>query len=168
MISTLNINQLSAIFFDFDGVLTSNKVFVDEVGTEMVCCNRSDGLAFDVLKRIGIPVFIISTETNPVVSARGKKLGVKVIQGVEKKEKLLSDISKNENIDLKNALYVGNDLNDYYVMQSCGFSVCPADSHLKIKELSNVVLNTRGGEGVARELLEDVLGLDFIEILYNE
>jgi 3-deoxy-D-manno-octulosonate 8-phosphate phosphatase KdsC-like HAD superfamily phosphatase len=51
-------------------------------------------------------------------------------------------------------------------MKICGYSACPIDSHIKIKELSNIVLNTRGGEGVVRELLEEVLDLDFIKILY--
>ena len=168
MIFKLNIVNLSAIFFDFDGVLTTNKVFVSQEGVEMVCCNRSDGLAFDVLKRINIPIFIISSETNPVVSARAKKIGIDVIQGVERKDKLLNDVSIKQNINLKNALFVGNDLNDYYAIQSCGYSICPSDSHYKIKDLANYVLKSRGGEGVVREIIEEVLDLDLIEILYNE
>ena len=52
-------------------------------------------------------------------------------------------------------------------MQLCGYSVCPADSHERIKSLANVVLNTKGGSGVVRELLEDVLNIDFIEVLYS-
>ena len=63
---------------------------------------------------------------------------------------------------------MGNDLNDYQAMRLCGISVCPADSHPKIKEISDIVLKTNGGNGVVRELLEDVFGLDFIEILYKE
>jgi 3-deoxy-D-manno-octulosonate 8-phosphate phosphatase (KDO 8-P phosphatase) len=68
--------------------------------------------------------------------------------------------------NLNNILYVGNDLNDYLVMQLCGYSACPADSHPKIKHISDICLNTNGGEGVVRELLEEVLDLDFIKILY--
>ena len=62
-------------------------------------------------------------------------------------------------------MYVGNDLNDYFVMQLCGYTACPADSHPRIKSISSVILNTKGGDGIVRELLEDVLGLDFIKIL---
>ena len=53
-------------------------------------------------------------------------------------------------------------------MKNCGFSVSPADSHPIIRELSDIVLNTSGGGGVVRELLEDILKLNFIEILYME
>jgi len=51
-------------------------------------------------------------------------------------------------------------------MDICGFTACPADSHKKIKQISSIVLKTNGGFGVVRELLEDVLGLNLIEILY--
>ena len=50
-------------------------------------------------------------------------------------------------------------------MKLCGFSVCPADSHPKIKELSDIILKTKGGDGVIRDLLENVLNVDFIKIL---
>jgi len=66
----------------------------------------------------------------------------------------------------ENALYLGNDLNDYLAMKLCGFRVCPADSHSKIKEISNIILNKKGGDGVVRELVEEVLAIDFIKTLY--
>jgi 3-deoxy-D-manno-octulosonate 8-phosphate phosphatase KdsC-like HAD superfamily phosphatase len=52
-------------------------------------------------------------------------------------------------------------------MALCGYSACPADSHVRIKDLATVTLKTNGGAGVARELLEDILRLDFIEILFS-
>ena len=53
-------------------------------------------------------------------------------------------------------------------MQLCGYKVCPADSHAKIIEISTVILKTSGGDGIVRELLEDVFKLNFLEILYPE
>ena len=81
----LSIDKIDAFIFDFDGVLTNNKVLLDQSGKEWVTCSRADGLAFDALYLLKKPVFIISTETNAVVSARGKKLNVDVIQGVSDK-----------------------------------------------------------------------------------
>lgn len=168
MINKLKIENLSAIFFDFDGVLTSNKVFVNQDGIEMVCCNRSDGLAFDLLKKFDVPVFIVSSEANPVVTSRSRKLGVEAIQGVKKKHELLDEICKEKKINITRALFVGNDLNDYYAMKSCGYSICPSDSHNIIKDISDYVLKSSGGEGVVRELVEDVFNLDLIKLLYNK
>ena len=100
------------------------------------------------------------------MKARAKKIKVPVVQGVSDKVKAIKELVDENHYNLKDILYVGNDLNDYLVMQLCGYSACPADSHPKIKHISDICLNTNGGEGVVRELLEEVLDLDFIKILY--
>jgi len=123
-------------------------------------------LAFDLLRKLQKPAYILSTEKSPVVSARAKKLKIPVIQNVKNKLDSIKQLAEKENFDLKNTIYVGNDLNDYRVMKLCGYTICPADSHHKIKEISSVILKTSGGHGVVRELLEDILQLDFIKILY--
>ena len=163
---TITIDDIDLFVFDFDGVLTDNIVHIDNNGNEMVSCSRADGLAFDVLRKLDKPCQILSTENNTVVSARANKLGISVLQGVKNKEKSLRNLVKRKGYKLSNILYVGNDLNDYNSMRISGFSVCPADSHPEIKKISNFILKTKGGEGVVRELLEDVLSLDFIKILY--
>ena len=160
------LSDINAFVIDFDGVLTNNNVHLDENGKEWVSCSRSDGLAFDVLRELKIPVYIFSTETNPVVSARARKLQVPVIQGVKCKTDGIKELANREGYNLKNILYVGNDLNDYHAMLLCGFSFAPADSHPKIRELATSVLRSNGGSGVIRELVEDVLQLDFLKILY--
>jgi len=159
-------DNIEAFVFDFDGVLTDNLVQVHENGSESVKCSRADGLAFDVLRKLKKPVYILSTEKNPVVESRAKKLKVEAIYGVSNKVQSLKKLVDLKGYNLDNIVYMGNDLNDYNVMQLCGFSACPDDSHHKIKEISSIVLNTNGGMGVIRELLEDVFGLDFIKILY--
>jgi len=162
----ISLDDIDVFVFDFDGVLTNNLVQIDENGKESVNCSRADGLAFDVLRKLNKSVYILSTEKNPVVSARAKKLKIQVLQGIKNKAEAILSLSESKRYDLSRILYVGNDLNDYHVMKICGYSACPIDSHINIKELSNIVLNTRGGEGVVRELLEVVLDLDFIKILY--
>ena len=165
---SINIDNLDAIISDFDGVLTDNRVYINSNGEELVSCNRSDGLAFDVLRKLGKPVYILSTEKNQVVSARAKKLNVPLIQGVKNKVESLKIITEHEKFSLNKVLYIGNDINDYHAMKICGYTVCPADGHEKIKQISNITLETKGGCGVIREVLEKVLNLDLIEILYKE
>jgi 3-deoxy-D-manno-octulosonate 8-phosphate phosphatase (KDO 8-P phosphatase) len=162
------LDEIDVFIFDFDGVLTNNMVYLDQDGKESVSCSRGDGLAFDVLRKLNKPAYILSTEKNTVVSARAKKLKITAIQGVENKILGLQKIVKKESYSLEKTLYIGNDLNDYRVMEICGLTVCPADSHDRIKKISDIVLKTNGGYGVVRELLEDVLDLDFIKILYKE
>ena len=166
MSKSISVNNIDAFVFDFDGVLTNNLVLLDQEGKEWVSCSRADGLAFDVLRKIQKPAYILSTEKNLVVTARANKLKITAIQGISNKVEALQLLSKEKNYKLENIFYVGNDLNDYSVIEICGFSACPVDSHLKIKSLVTFQLNTLGGQGVVRELLEDVFNLDFLDILY--
>jgi len=157
--------DIDAFIFDFDGVLTDNKVYLNQDGEEFVRCSRADGLAFDVIRKLDKPVFILSTEKNKVVAARAKKLKVPVIYGVSDKVNVLNQLAVDQRLDLSRICYIGNDLNDLYAMQACGYAVCPNDAHTKIQGVSNVVLDSSGGEGVARELFENIFNLNFVEIL---
>ena len=164
----MTLDNIDAFVFDFDGVLTNNFVYMDQNGIESVACSRADGLAFDLLQKLNKPAYILSTEKNSVVTARANKLQITALQGVGDKVEGIKELAVKEGFDIQNILYVGNDLNDYRVMQLCGFTACPSDSHEAIKSISTIVLRAKGGDGIVRELLEDVFGLDFIEILYNK
>lgn len=153
-------DSLSAIIFDFDGVLTDDKVYVDEAGREMVCCSRRDGLGFDILRRTSLKLFILSTETNPVVAKRGEKLKIRVIQSCGDKAQALRDLASREGLDLKTTLFVGNDVNDLPAMQLCGQSACPSDAHASVKAVATQILKTPGGHGVTRDIIEEILKLD--------
>ncbi len=162
-----NLDDIDVLIFDFDGVLTNNLVYLNQDGIESVGCSRSDGLAFDVLRKLSKPAFILSTESNTVVSARANKLKIEVLQCSVNKVDSLKQIIKNKHYNSDKILFVGNDLNDYQAMQFCGYSACPSDSHAKIKDIADIVLNAKGGNGVVRELLEEVFNLDFMKILFN-
>lgn len=159
------LEDVSAFVFDFDGVLTNNTVQVDEHGNESVTCNRSDGLAFDVLHKLNQSVFILSTEKNSVVAVRAKKLNTAVIYGTKNKVESLISLAREKGFELEKILYIGNDLNDYQVMKKCGYKLCPSDAHNTIKKISDLVLQSQGGDGVIRELVEDVLLIDMVKIL---
>ena len=165
--SKISLSDIEAFVFDFDGVLTNNLVHLSQDGQEWVSCSRADGLAFDVLRKLKIPAYILSTEKNLVVTERAKKLKIQALQGVSDKVKAIKIFSTENRYKLDRVLYVGNDLNDYEAMKLCGYSVCPSDSHNKIKNIADIVLKTQGGKGVVRELVEDVLEIDLIKILYN-
>ena len=164
---TLNIKDIDAFIFDFDGVLTDNKVFVNEDGSESVICSRSDGLAFDVLRKIKKKFFILSTETNQVVTKRGEKIQAHVIQSSTNKLESVRLIAKKYKLSLDKLCFIGNDINDLEAMNICGVSVCPNDSHNLIKKCAQIILKRNGGDGVVRELIEEVFQLDFLNILYK-
>lgn len=147
-------SDINLLVYDFDGVMTDNRVLVGEDGTEFVSCNRGDGLGINMIKELGIPQHIISTETNKVVATRAKKLGISVMHGVVDKKRTLESFCEKEGFALSRVLYIGNDINDLDAMSIVGFPVCPADSHKKIRELSVLVTQAGGGEGVIREIAD--------------
>ena len=148
------ISEIKYIFYDFDGVMTNNKVIIDENGNEMVEVNRSDGLGVAEIKKLGIKQMILSTETNSVVSSRADKLGIKCMQSIENKKEALIEYCTKRKIELMDVVFVGNDINDKDVMKIVKKSFCPSDAHPEIKKIASRVLDAKGGDGVVRELLD--------------
>jgi YrbI family 3-deoxy-D-manno-octulosonate 8-phosphate phosphatase len=142
------------VIFDFDGVFTDNKVYTAQDGVESVACDRGDSLGINMLKEIGMDMFILSTETNPVVMARAKKIGVKVEAGCNNKKVFLEKYLSENKIDSKNVIYVGNDLNDLEAMGLVGYPVAPSDAHPDVIRIATHVLCNSGGHGAVRELCE--------------
>ena len=150
----MNLLKLKLIVYDFDGVMTDNKVYIDQNGNEMVQVSRADGLGVSEIIKLGIQQIIMSTEVNPVVTQRAIKLKIPCFQGLVNKKDALVDYSKKNDIDLKKVAYVGNDTNDMGAMEIAGFSFCPNDSHESIKKIADHILPRNGGDGVIRELLD--------------
>ena len=151
------IKNINLIVYDFDGVMTDNKVYIDQNGKEMVQVNRGDGLGISEIKKLGIKQIIISTERNPVVTTRSNKLEIPCLQGIENKKDALINYCRKNSFDLQTIAYVGNDINDKDAMEISGIKFCPADAHDSIKVISDHVLKTRGGHGVVRELYDLII-----------
>lgn len=150
----LSAKHIDLIVYDFDGVMTDNRVIVLQDGTEGVFCNRADGLGIDIIRSAGIPQLIISTERNPVVEVRAKKLCIDVIYNCGDKKKSLELFCEQNGYKLSRVVYLGNDINDLELMKAVGMPLCPADAHYSIVDISLYKLSTEGGFGVIRELAD--------------
>jgi D-sedoheptulose 7-phosphate isomerase len=154
---TIKPQDLDLIVYDFDGVLTDNRVYLHEDGQEGVACNRADGLAIDLLRTAGVTQIIISTETNRVVETRAKKLKLEVIQACEDKAYTLEALCRARGYRLDRVLYIGNDVNDLEAMRLVGYPVSPMDAHPSVRDISRVITTASGGHGVVRELADILL-----------
>lgn len=146
-----------ALVMDFDGVLTDDAVHVSQDGTESVRCHRGDGLGLEMLRQQGLPLFVLSRETNPVVSARAKKLRIEVVQGSKQKAEVLAQWARENGHNLAEVMYVGNDLNDLECFQIVGWPVAVADAHPQVRLAARQILQNPGGHGAVRELAELLL-----------
>ncbi|MCK2216066.1 N-acetylneuraminate synthase family protein [Actinomadura sp. ATCC 31491] len=149
--------DVDAVITDFDGVHTDDRAYVDSDGREMVLVSRSDGMGVSLLRRSGVKVLIMSTEHNPVVAARARKLGVPVLQGLADKRTVLRDWLQIEGLDPARVAYVGNDVNDLGPMGEVGWPVATPDAHPRVRAAARVVLTRAGGSGAVRELCDRVV-----------
>jgi N-acylneuraminate cytidylyltransferase len=148
---------VDAVVTDFDGVHTDDTVRVDQNGLESVTVSRSDGMGVSLLRAAGIPFLILSTEANPVVTARARKLGVDVRQAAADKAAVLREWAEDHGIPLSRVAYLGNDVNDLACLELVGWPIAVPEAHPLVLSAARVVLDTRGGDGAVRDLAERVL-----------
>jgi N-acylneuraminate cytidylyltransferase len=151
--------KVDLIISDFDGVITDNRVWVDQDGTEMVAAYRSDSIRIRDMREAGIEVIILSSEVNRVVEARAKKMGVEAIHGIDLRDKglVMRDILKKKNVNAENVVYIGNDLNDLSCFEIAGWAVAVADAYPEVIRAADLVLSRPGGHGALRELCDLIL-----------
>lgn len=149
--------RIELVVLDFDGVLTDNRVWVDAEGHEMVAAHRGDGWGLARLRDAGVPVVVLSTERNPVVTARCKKLGLSVWQGVEEKGEALERLIAQRGVEAANTVYLGNDMNDLPCFPLVGWACAVADAHPDVLGRADRVLQESGGRGAVRELCDLIL-----------
>lgn len=149
--------DVDALITDFDGVHTDDRATIDSEGRESVTVSRADGAGVAALTRAGVPVVILSRETNAVVAARGRKLGVEVLSGIEDKAFALAAWAERTGISLARSAYLGNDLNDLPAMAMVGWPVAVADAHPTVRSAARLVLSRQGGTGAVRELADHIL-----------
>jgi len=154
---TLELRNLRALVFDFDGVFTDNSVLVDQNGVESVRCWRSDGIGLSRVQALGLKTLIISTETNPVVSVRARKMKTDCMQGVDDKAAAIVEWSNAAGISLSQVAFVGNDINDVPALQKVGLPIGVADSYEEISPFVKYITATAGGYGAVREVCDLVV-----------
>ena len=150
----INFSNVKIVILDFDGVLTDNYVYINQLGVETVRCYRSDGIGISNLKKLGVKFFIVSTESNIVVKERAKKLKIDCYYNVGDKDKVVREISINTKINLENILFIGNDINDIPALKIVGFPCAVNDCFYEIEKHVVFKTNKSGGLGAVRELCD--------------
>jgi 3-deoxy-D-manno-octulosonate 8-phosphate phosphatase (KDO 8-P phosphatase) len=150
------LERVRLAIFDFDGVFTDNRVWVNEQGEELLAFSRSDGLGLRRLDQVGVQYLIVSMERNPIVGARAQKLNVECVQGVDDKLTLVRERAGAAGVALEDVAYVGNDINDAECLSAVGLGVVPADAWPEVVPLAQWVLTRPGGEGCVREFCDAV------------
>ncbi|SFY50919.1 N-acylneuraminate cytidylyltransferase [Streptomyces sp. F-1] len=151
-------DDIDAVVLDFDGTQTDDRVLIDSEGREFVSVHRGDGLGIAALRRSGLRMLILSTEQNPVVAARARKLSLPVLHGIDRKDLALKQWCEEQGIAPERVLYVGNDVNDLPCFALVGWPVAVASAHDVVRGAARAVTTVPGGDGAIREIASWILG----------
>lgn len=149
--------KVSLVVFDFDGVMTDNRVWVNQDGVESIAAERGDGMGVEMLLKAGFNAVIISTESNPVVAARAKKIGLPYYHGVGDKAETLRAYLEKENVPAEETIYVGNDVNDLPCFPLVAYAFVVEDAHLEARRRADHILKHSGGHGAVREVCDTLI-----------
>ncbi|MFF9275287.1 cytidylyltransferase domain-containing protein [Streptomyces griseosporeus] len=151
-------DDIDAVVLDFDGTQTDDRVLIDADGREFVSVHRGDGLGIAALRDSGLKMLILSTEQNPVVAARARKLRLPVLHGIDRKDLALKQWCEEQGIAPERVLYVGNDVNDLPCFALVGWPVAVASAHDVVRGAARAVTTVPGGDGAIREIASWILG----------
>jgi len=150
------LKKIKLLILDVDGVMTDAGMYFTESGDQFKKYNAKDGMAIRALDQFGVQAGIISSGFKlNMVKDRAEMLKIKHIYvGRDPKMDILLDWCEKLKISLEEVAIIGDDINDLAVMRSVGFSACPSDAVLKIKETVDLVLHTKGGQACVREFID--------------
>jgi YrbI family 3-deoxy-D-manno-octulosonate 8-phosphate phosphatase len=150
------LKRVKLLILDVDGVMTDGGMLFTENGDQAKKYNTKDGMAIRALDKYGVQAGIISSGFKlNMVKDRAELLKIKHIYvGRDPKMEILLGWCEKLLISLEEVAIIGDDINDLPVMRAVGFSACPADAVLKVKEAVNLVLHTKGGQGCVREFID--------------
>lgn len=153
-----DLTRIKAIMLDVDGVLSTETIPLHPSGEPMRTVNTKDGYAIQLAVKMGLRLAIVTGATTESVRLRYERLGVEdVCMGCSVKIKTYEKLLEKYQLSDEEVMYMGDDVPDYEVMSRCGCPVCPADACPDIKAASRYVSHRRGGEGCARDVIEQTL-----------
>lgn len=148
--------MISILVMDVDGTLTDGKIYLSNNGVELKAFNVKDGYSIKhILPELGIIPMILTGRRSNLVKQRAEELGIKhIYQGVDDKVKFCNTLFQDMGVDYSQVAFVGDDFNDIKIIEKCGFGACPLDAIDEVKELVDVVLPRKGGDGAVYELIK--------------
>ncbi len=154
------LQNLKAFVFDIDGVLSTQTIALSLWGVPLRSVNLRDGYALQLAVRKGYHVGVISGANSKEYVKRLKTLGINDIYlNSRTKKESLKALAQKWNVELKDVLYMGDDIPDFEVMKMVGLPACPADADSEIKQISVYISDKKGGEGCVRDVIEQAMRL---------
>ena len=150
------LEHIKLLILDVDGVMTDGGMSFTANGDEQKKFNTKDGMGIMKAMKNGLQIGIISSGfSDKIVKTRANMLGIdKCHVGREPKMDILKNWMDQDTLSFEEIAMIGDDINDFDIMNKIGVSACPADAVIEIKSISNIILQKKGGDGCIREFLD--------------
>lgn len=156
---TDKLSQVRLVVFDVDGVLTDGTLTYSATGEEVKHFNVKDGVGMKLLGYFDVACAVISAKDSAPLQKRMQDLKVQhFYPGSKDKWPVLANLLEQLQLTPEQVCYVGDDVIDLKVMTKVGVSIAPADAFWMVREQADIVTQSGGGRGVAREVADLVLG----------
>ena len=153
-----NAADIRLIVSDVDGVWTDGRVIYGGDRTELKEFHVRDGLAAKLAQRAGIIVALLTSRSSQALERRAKELGIHELhQGAANKLEATERLAHRLGIPFPQILYAGDDLPDLGPMARAGISAAPSDAAPEVRGVATWKLDTAGGAGAFREIVERLL-----------
>ena len=150
--------KIKLVLTDVDGVLTDGCMYYSSKGEDLKKFHTRDGMAVELLLQKNIKTIIVTREKSKIVISRAKKINVfKVYSGIKQKDKILNQICTKFKVTPNEIVFIGDDINDEKIMKLIGLSFAPSDATQTTKNIADIITNARGGQGVLREVTDEIL-----------
>ena len=150
--------ELEWLLCDVDGVLTDGGLYYDRRGPSVLRFNVRDGLGIKLAQKAGLQVGVFSGRASGALEKRASELKLdSLMMGVQDKQTEFGAFLERHNTVARRVAYIGDDLPDLLVLGQCGLSFAPADAAAEVQTVVHRVLETPGGQGAVREMVEIIL-----------
>jgi 3-deoxy-D-manno-octulosonate 8-phosphate phosphatase (KDO 8-P phosphatase) len=155
------------IVLDVDGTMTDGGITYDTQGVETKTFNVKDGFAISCWIRLGRKAAIITGRNSLIVERRAGELGMThFYQGVKDKAVKLGELLDAEGIGMDEVAVIGDDLNDWSMMQGAKLAFTPADGSAYLDDVIDIRLSRCGGDGAVAEMIEYLIKAENLEMEY--
>lgn len=153
-----DLQKIRAIIFDVDGVLSQETINLPADGVPNRTVNIKDGYAIQLAMKLGLRIAIMTGANVEALRIRYQGLGMKdIYMGCAVKMKTYEEFLQHYGLTDEQVMYMGDDIPDLEIMQRVGCPVCPKDACTEIREASIYVSSRNGGQGCARDVIEQTL-----------
>ena len=154
----MDLNQITTIFFDVDGVFTDGSLYYSDNGVNTTKFNVYDGMGCLLLKQAGIELLILTARHSDAVIKRFKDLGInKIFTKVLKKRDFIKEYSKTHNLAKKELAMMGDDLQDLAAIDEVGVFFSTPNAIDIVKDSADYISKRSGGDGAVREICDLII-----------